>query len=200
MIFSSSVDGTARIWSMISDFSKAIRILEFAEVDAHVTSVAISPDGKLVAVGSLDAVVWIWEIHSAQLIERLHGHRHGVCGVAFTPGGRGLVSSSLDKSLKFWDLGPLLSNPFSLPLDANTVPKFASFENKEGGERRSICVTTFLGHDDYVLSVAVSPDGAWIASGSKDGEMQFWDPQTAEQPLTPQVHEDSGENFSRCGV
>ena len=41
------------------------------------------------------------------LVERFRGHRDSVYSVAFTPDGKGLVSGSLDKSLKFWDVGGL---------------------------------------------------------------------------------------------
>ncbi len=59
--------------------------------DAGVTSVAISPDGRYVAAGSLDRVVRIWDAGSGVLVERLRGHRDSVYSVAFTPDGKGLV-------------------------------------------------------------------------------------------------------------
>lgn len=45
----------------------------------------------------------------------------------------------------------------------------------------------FSGHKSWVLSIAWSPDGAYIVSGSKAGELQCWDPQTGKalgNPLT----------------
>ena len=76
--------------------------------DAGVTSVAISPNGQFVAAGSLDTVVRIWDVATAQLVERLRGHRDSVYSVAFTPDGKGLVSGSLDKTLKYWDVSDLV--------------------------------------------------------------------------------------------
>ena len=46
---------------------------------------------------------------------------------------------------------------------------------------------------DYVLSVAISPDGAWIVSGSKDRGVQFWDPATARAQFMLQGHKNSGQ-------
>ncbi|KAJ7443875.1 WD40-repeat-containing domain protein, partial [Mycena latifolia] len=114
--------------------------------DAGVTSVAISPDGRHVAAGSLDTLVRLWDASTGALVERLRGHRDSVYSVVFTPDGRGIVSGSLDRTLKMWDDG--------------------------GGER---CLVNFVGHKDYVLSVAVSHDGQWVVSGSKDRGVQFWD-------------------------
>ena len=76
--------------------------------DAGVTSVSISPDGSMVAAGSLDSVIRIWEVASGILLDSLLGHRDSVYSVAFTPDGKGIISGSLDKSLRFWDLSSLL--------------------------------------------------------------------------------------------
>ncbi len=43
-----------------------------------------------------------------------------------------------------------------------------------------------------MLSVAVSPDGRWVVSGSKDRGVQFWDPQTAQTQFMLQGHKNSG--------
>lgn len=44
---------------------------------------------------------------------------------------------------------------------------------------------------DFVLSVAFSPDGNWLISGSKDRSVQFWDPRTAATHLMLQGHKNS---------
>ena len=140
-------------------------------IDAGVTSVAISPDGKLVAAGSLDTVVRIWDVTTGYLVERLRGHKDSVYSVAFTPDGKGLVSGSLDKTLKHWDLSGLLRNPDrnkALPSvtppgpppgssSSNPSPSAGASSNalvpagasKDGyGERGSQCTLNFNGHKD----------------------------------------------------
>ena len=88
--------------------------------DAGVTSVAISPNGKFVAAGSLDTVVRIWDVATGVLVERLRGHGDSVYSVAFTPDGKGLVSGSLDKTLKFWDVTGLNASGGSSTTDSGT--------------------------------------------------------------------------------
>lgn len=43
-----------------------------------------------------------------------------------------------------------------------------------------------------MLSVAVSPDGKWLVSGSKDRGVQFWDPNTGQVQFMLQGHKNSG--------
>jgi glucose repression regulatory protein TUP1 len=50
---------------------------------------------------------------------------------------------------------------------------------------------------DYVLSVAVSPDGQWIVSGSKDRGVSFWDPKSTAATVVLQGHKNSGA-FELC--
>lgn len=160
---------------MASGDSKVLTINEpeLPNADAGVTSVAINPNGTLVAAGSLDHVVRIWDVATGQLIERLRGHRDSVYSVAFTPDGKGLVSGSLDKTLKYWDVGSLAM----------------------GGKGGGRCTMNFAGHKDYVLSVAVSHDGQWVVSGSKDRGVQFWDSHNATVQCMLQGHKNSGEQF-----
>ncbi len=44
---------------------------------------------------------------------------------------------------------------------------------------------------DFVLSVALTPDNAWVLSGSKDRGVQFWDPRTGAAHLMLQGHKNS---------
>lgn len=176
-------------------------------VDAGVTSVCISPDGRLVAAGSLDTIVRIWDVATGQLVERLKGHRDSVYSVAFTPDGRGLVSGSLDKTLKYWDVRPILggkilseSGPEGRERSGSLNGKGGSGADREGGEKGSQCTMNFIGHKDYVLSVAVSHDGQWVVSGSKDRGVQFWDAKTAVVQCMLQGHKNSGELLNDvCG-
>ena len=179
----------------------SVSIPEPDSVDAGVTSVCISPDGRLVAAGSLDTVVRIWDVQTGQLVERLKGHRDSVYSVAFTPDGKGLVSGSLDKTLKYWDVRPILRGREGAGPSGPGGPPGSSGKNGPGGkadgggEKGSQCTMNFTGHKDYVLSVAVSHDGKWVVSGSKDRGVQFWDANTAIAQCMLQGHKNSGEPY-----
>lgn len=207
-IVSGSGDRTARIWDMETGTQKILEINEPEGIDTGVTSVSISADGRLVAAGSLDCIVRIWDVATGFLVERLQGHDDSVYSVSFTPDGKGLISGSLDKTLKYWDITPLLrtgARKEPLPLAAPSSPASAARAGLkviraglpdqpnlfDGGERGGACTLNFEGHSDYVLSVAVSHDGQWIVSGSKDRGVHFWESRSAQQQLRLQGHKNS---------
>lgn len=186
LLVSGSGDKTARVWDMLSGRC----VLEIpvddhpsqesggskpasgagATPDAGVTAVAFSPDGNLIAGGSLDWTVRVWDARTGAVVDTLHGHRDSVYSVAFSPDGAFLVSASLDKTLKVWNAQGWRAEP-------RTV--------------NAACLSTLQGHKDYVLSVDVTPDGAWIVSGSKDRGVQFWDPKSAKAQFMLQGHKNS---------
>jgi WD40 repeat protein len=112
---------------------------------SSVYSVAFSPDRRLLASGSHDGTIKLWEVASGSLVRTLTGHTSTVRSVAFSPDGRLLASGSADETIKLWDVA-------------------------SGRE-----VRTLSGHTDRVWSVAFSPDGRLLASGSYDRTIKLWD-------------------------
>lgn len=94
---------------------------------------------------------------SAELFLQL-GHSGPVSAVAFSPDGATLVSASLDKTLKLWD-----------------VPS------------RKL-LATLDGHSSSVTAVAFSPDGKMLASGSTDNMLKLWDVPSQKLLTTLQGH------------
>ncbi|EKM75143.1 hypothetical protein AGABI1DRAFT_80246 [Agaricus bisporus var. burnettii JB137-S8] len=180
----SGSDGSIGIWDMVDGTSKFLTIEDPGPLhrNAGITSVAISPNGEFAAAGSLDTVVRIWDINSGVLLMNLRGHGDSVYSVAFTLDGKGLISGSLDKTLKYWDVRKLVRCRMWLALRQKYIP---------GDEKGSPCMIDFIGHKDCVLSVAVSHDGQWVVSGSKDCGVQFWDAKNAVVQCMLQGHKNS---------
>lgn len=70
---------------------------------AGVSSVAFSPDGKVVASGSYDNTVILWDAATAKQLRSLAGHSSLVTSVAFSSDGQEVASGSDDGAIKIWD-------------------------------------------------------------------------------------------------
>jgi WD40 repeat protein len=69
-----------------------------------VNSVAYSPDGKMLASGSRDQTIKLWDVARAKEQATLKGHTEMVNSVAYSPDGKMLASGSRDQTIKLWDV------------------------------------------------------------------------------------------------
>jgi WD40 repeat protein len=69
-------------------------------------NITFSPDGRLLAWGSTDANVKLWDARTKE-IHNLRGHTSWVEDVAFSPDGKWIASASLDGTVKIWKVPPL---------------------------------------------------------------------------------------------
>ncbi|MFN9407157.1 MAG: hypothetical protein ACK579_19830 [Dolichospermum sp.] len=115
---------------------KTGKLVFFNNLKAHknkVFSVAFSPNGKLLASGSDDKIIILWDL-ATKKHSILEGHgeyssSRGINSIAFSPDSQFLISGSDDKTIKLWDIN------------------------------LGLAIYTFIGHEKRVYAVAFSPLG-----------------------------------------
>jgi WD40 repeat protein len=70
-----------------------------------VRSLAVSPDGKVLASASDDQTIKFWDLATGRNFRTLKGHTAGIRCIAFSPDGRRLASASWDRTIKLWEGG-----------------------------------------------------------------------------------------------
>jgi hypothetical protein len=73
------------------------------EHTSPIRSVSFSPDGQLVASGSVDRTVKVWEARTGQRVADWLGHNSPVASVCFSPDGQLVASGSWDGTVKVWE-------------------------------------------------------------------------------------------------
>lgn len=124
-----------------------MRTLKVAD---DVLSVRFSPDGKLLAVGSLDNTVKIFFVDTLRLYLTLYGHKLPVLSIDISYDNKLIATSSADKNVRIWGL--------------------------DFGD----CHKAFFAHQDSILAVGFVPNndegrGHYFFSASKDGKIKYFD-------------------------
>eukprot|EP01138_Halocafeteria_seosinensis_P010237 gb/GECG01010455.1/.p1 GENE.gb/GECG01010455.1/~~gb/GECG01010455.1/.p1 ORF type:complete len:2817 (+),score=410.58 gb/GECG01010455.1/:1-8451(+) len=147
-------DGQVQLWDAHAPNLGLIQISQFT---AHrymqaVSTISLSPDGSLLATGSLDQTVKLWEkrmMDTDAIWKPMElqgkGHNGAITCLDFSPDGHKLVTASLDKKLLLWDV-------------------------TTGKE-----IVALNGHADAVYSAEFTHSGDRVVSGSYDKTVKTWD-------------------------
>ena len=177
--------------------------LEGHLANTWISSLAFSPDGKLLASSSLDCDVKIWDVATGECCQTFKGHQQWVWSVAFCPRGKLVASGSDDDTIRVWHLATgecqILEGSkriWAVAFDSEGILASGGFEstirlwNVATGE----CIKTLQGHQAAVWAIAFSADGLssnggqTLASGSADKTIKLWDVEIGECRQTLEGH------------
>lgn len=164
----SFIDGTLRLWDVANRAQIALLLQSDADDLENINAVAFSPDGAILASASNDATIRLWDVHTQKRLGVINTDAGGVTSIAFQPDGKTLASlngsrgaataghKGGDMALQLWNV--------------RTRRQIAMVQN----------------HTAAIESVALSPDGSFLASAHHDGIIGLWDMQTRMQLRTLQ--------------
>ena len=130
-----------------------------------------------IVVGTKSGELLLYDLSSSSLLETFTAHTGPIWSLHVRPDGRGFVTGSADKDVKFWDfevkeISTALSNPTDGDADAQS-------KEKAGGEKQKMRVLTMahtktLKMTDDVLAVKHSPDGRLLAVSLLDSTVKVF--------------------------
>ena len=117
-----------------------------------VTTLASSPTNYMMASGSKDKIILLWDPRMKTKIgSSLAGHTGAVSSVAFSPDGEVVASASSDTTVRLWDL------------------------------KAGRCIRQLSGFVDKVTAVSISPNGRYITAASDDSTIRRWNYKTLDE-------------------
>ncbi len=160
----------------------------------------MSPDGKILASGSWDNDIKLWDITNGNLIETLKGHSDDIKAIAISADGQTLASGSYDGMIKLWNL-----NTGSVKMNIQNLEAITSLTFSPNGEiLASGCkkgqiktwqlntgkqLHSLAAHQNTIWAIAFSPDGKMLASGSQDRKVRLWEVDTGKLKYTLDEHD-----------
>lgn len=211
LILSASIDKTTIVWDAETGVAKQ----KFSYHTGPALD-AVWRNANMFASCSTDKTVCIWELGNSSPVKVLQGHEDEVNMVAWDPSGTYLASCSDDRTAKIWTVksttplfdfrghekeifvirwaptGSGSKNPTMQPLLATgSYDMTVRLWEMEKGT----CLLTFSRHSDAIYSLAFSPDGSQLVSGSFDGWLYFW---STKDGTINRAYKGGGGSFQLC--
>lgn len=154
---------------------------------SKVFAIAISPNGQLLASGSEDGKIRLWDLNTKKVRRTIPGHPSAVRSIAFSKDGKKLATGGMDGSARVWDVskGTLVKafrekhkeHVYSVAFSQSAQTLATGLANGtiqiwevDSGK----LLRNLTGHSEAIYSLAYSPDGKTVASSSGDKTIKLW--------------------------
>lgn len=171
---------------------KRTTILKGPEVDQN--AVAISPDGVYIASAGIDHTITVWMRLGEEPVHVLKDCTSPITDMAFNGTSQIMAVSCLDGTLRIYDIAAgYLTRTMDLRVPVSAIsfnPKDDQIAAAAGEEIKIIdldnldAIKTIRGHKGQVISLAYSPNGLFLASGSTDKTARLWSVTTGRELAT----------------
>ncbi len=180
---------------------KNAKVKSFAQHSDAVGSVAFSPDGLMLASGSKDKTIQIWDLATGKSIRTFPGDSSTVWSVAFDSSGTKLATGTGFWRVMLWDLKTgqatrtldhtasvwsVALSPDGKLIASGSGDKTTKISDATNGS----LIYNLPDHTDFVYSVAFTPDGKSLVSASKDKKITIVDVATGKLLKTIEGHGD----------
>ncbi len=146
--------------------------------DADWVRAVALPDGSRLAAANGQGQILLWDLPGTPggpvpaPCRRLDGHTNAVTGLVPAPGGKRLVSSSLDHTLRVWDLDAAPEGREGVVLQVNPKKGTKAATVEVGVQKTARVIDA---HREWIRSLAASADGARLLSGDDAGLAVLWE-------------------------
>ena len=196
-----SADKSARVYHLFEGGARPQQLTTLTGHAGPVLSVAFSPDGETVLTASADRSLKVWDAASGKLVNTLSNHTDAVRWVAARPAAPAqegaavkgnripwtCASAADDKTVRVWQ--PEIGRMVRI-VRRHDAPALALAYARDGATLYSAGVEGMIriidaesdriivewrAHEDWIYTLAISPDGTRVATGDWRGSVRTWE-------------------------
>ena len=167
-LYSAGRDSIIRIWNVQNHKEPYLQSMEH-HTD-WVNDIVLCCGGKNIISASSDTTVKVWNAHKGFCMSTLRTHKDYVKALAYAKDREQVASAGLDKAIFLWDV--------------NTLTALTASNN-------TVTTSSLNGNKDSIYSLAMTPAGTVIVSGSTEKVLRVWDPRSCGKLMKLKGHTDN---------